>query len=195
MPNGDDGNGSDVILTVAQPAHVISSEPSSPSDSNREHMSATQSLSPCSSEASKSMSSFEPSSLPLICDNEVDIDWPSLVDTATKAMQLTQQAEQAQKQQNMTSSQLEESLAWLKDFGSAMPGNPPALPSESVKELENTVKKLQIDLVKEQVEKSTLEKTVQDLRDENRRLHDESATASAQLKKFSEWFFSNINAK
>jgi signal-induced proliferation-associated 1 like protein 2 len=76
-----------------------------------------------------------------------------------------------------------------------MPGNPPALPSESVKELENTVKKLQIDLVKEQVEKSTLEKTVQDLRDENRRLHDESATASAQLKKFSEWFFSNINAK
>lgn len=194
----------DVILTVAQPAHVITSEPSSPSDfettrgrSRDQESTATQSLSPCSSEASKSMSSsFEPSSLPLICDNEVDIDWPSLVNTATKAMQLTQQAEKAQKQkQNLTSSQLEESLAWLKDFGSALPGNPPPLPSESVKELENTVKKLQIDLVKEQCEKTTLEKQVQNLREENQRLHEESQTAAAQLKKFSEWFFQNINAK
>ena len=39
----------------------------------------------------------------------------------------------------------------------------------------------------------SLENEVKRLRDENRRLQDESQTAAHQLRKFTEWFFQTID--
>ncbi|KAI1295391.1 Signal-induced proliferation-associated 1-like protein 2 [Halotydeus destructor] len=209
--NGNKDGGSDVILTVAQPAHVISSEPSSPSDTKNERITLSSSASTStrspsstiskgstatygSSSSKDSPTSFETNGLPLLTDVQGDIDWPSLVDTATKALTKHQNAEKREKP-SYSSAALEESLAWLNEFGSNLPGTPSQLPSESVKELENTVKKLQIDLVREQSDKASLEDEMEKLRLENMRLHEESQTAAAQLRKFTEWFFQNINAK
>lgn len=72
---------------------------------------------------------------------------------------------------------------------------PSQLDAEKVKSLEERLKQLQTDLVKEQSSKLTLEEQVKHLEEENRRLHNESISAAQQLRDFTTWFFSNINAK
>ena len=101
-------------------------------------------------------------------------------------------------------------------FETRNPVEPSQLDAEKVKSLEDRLKKLQLDLDKEQSSKMTLEEQVKHLEEENRRLHNESVTgrfafvfctlyivltsffslvAAAQLRRFTEWFFQNINAK
>lgn len=75
---------------------------------------------------------------------------------------------------------LEESLAWLGEFGASGTSSLP-LPSESVKHLEKTVEKLQIDLMKEQTTNATLEEEVNKLKEENQRLQEESQTAAGEF--------------
>ncbi|RWS27672.1 signal-induced proliferation-associated 1-like protein 2 [Leptotrombidium deliense] len=172
----------DVILTVAQPAQVISSEPSSPSDFQKErenlhlpHSFTNDNLSPMSND-------LESLNITVGRDDG-EIDWSSLVTTATRCL--------AEKNFLNASDALDE---WLKEFGSSLTSNNGA--DDSVKSLEDTVKKLQSDLVKEQSDKASLAKQVEHLREENQRLHEESQTAAAQLKKFMEWFFQqNVNTK
>lgn len=157
----------DVILTVAaQPAHVISSEPSSPMDDSFEKQKvivAPLARSPQhSSSSAKSSPAPPPFDLSTLPSEAGEIDWTNLVETATKAMALTQQ--QGDKQnRTFSATTLEESLAFLNEFGANLPsvvGCASQLPSESVKELENTVKKLQFDLHREQSDKATLEEQV-----------------------------------
>ncbi|XP_077960149.1 signal-induced proliferation-associated 1-like protein 2 isoform X6 [Gasterosteus aculeatus] len=72
---------------------------------------------------------------------------------------------------------------------------PPSTLTGKVNELEVILRQLQHDLRKEKEDKAMLQEEVQHLRQDNMRLQEESQTASAQLRKFTEWFFHSIDKK
>ncbi|KAJ8002318.1 hypothetical protein DPEC_G00178630 [Dallia pectoralis] len=72
---------------------------------------------------------------------------------------------------------------------------PPALLTGKVNQLEEILRQLQFDLRKEQEDKAMLQEQVQHLRQDNMRLHEESLTAAAQLRRFSEWFLHSVDNK
>ncbi|XP_029305161.1 signal-induced proliferation-associated 1-like protein 2 isoform X2 [Cottoperca gobio] len=71
----------------------------------------------------------------------------------------------------------------------------PATLTGKVNQLEVILRQLQHDLRKEKEDKAMLQEEVQHLRQDNMRLQEESQTASAQLRKFTEWFFHSIDKK
>uniref|UniRef100_A0A4W5MHG5 Signal-induced proliferation-associated 1 like 2 n=1 Tax=Hucho hucho TaxID=62062 RepID=A0A4W5MHG5_9TELE len=71
----------------------------------------------------------------------------------------------------------------------------PALLTGKVIQLEEILRQLQFDLRKEQEDKAVLQEQVQHLRQDNMRLHEESQTAAAQLRRFSEWFLHSVDNK
>ncbi|XP_049321685.1 signal-induced proliferation-associated 1-like protein 2 isoform X1 [Astyanax mexicanus] len=71
----------------------------------------------------------------------------------------------------------------------------PALLTGKVNQLELILRQLQHDLRKEQQDKAMLQEQVQHLRQDNLRLHEESQSAAAQLRHFTEWFLSSIDKK
>lgn len=176
-----------------------------------------------------------------------EMEWGSLVDTATKALtdhqstssigepidveddldddEITNQRSRSNPPMRKISRRIEESINLINDLandrsdrGSASStngspsktptttssssevnisqgGSSSSLPPPSLKTLEATVCQLQSDLHREQTTNATLEQQVSKLKEENQRLQEESETAAAQLRKFTEWFFQNINAK
>ncbi|XP_007891444.2 signal-induced proliferation-associated 1-like protein 1 [Callorhinchus milii] len=74
-------------------------------------------------------------------------------------------------------------------------GESPTHLSEKVSELEMMLKELRDDLQREKEDKVGLQAEMQHLREDNLRLQEESQTASAQLKKFTEWVFNTIDMK
>lgn len=50
-------------------------------------------------------------------------------------------------------------------------------------------------LLQEKQDKAVLQAEVQHLRQDNMRLQEESQTAAAQLRRFTEWFFNTIDKK
>lgn len=64
-----------------------------------------------------------------------------------------------------------------------------------VNQLETILIQLQDDLRKEKEDKEMLQVEVHHLRQDNMRLQEESQTAAAQLRKFTEWFFNTIDKK
>ncbi|XP_037321746.2 signal-induced proliferation-associated 1-like protein 2 isoform X3 [Pungitius pungitius] len=72
---------------------------------------------------------------------------------------------------------------------------PPSTLTGKVNQLEVILRQLQHDLRKEKEDKAMLQEEVQHLRQDNMRLQEESQTASAQLRKFTEWFFHSIDKK
>lgn len=52
-----------------------------------------------------------------------------------------------------------------------------------------------MSLPQEKQDKAVLQAEVRHLRQDNRRLQEESQTAAAQLRTFTEWFFSTIDKK
>lgn len=71
----------------------------------------------------------------------------------------------------------------------------PSTLTGKVNQLELILRQLQTDLRKEKQDKAVLQAEVQHLRQDNMRLQEESQTATAQLRKFTEWFFSTIDKK
>ncbi|XP_034407645.1 signal-induced proliferation-associated 1-like protein 2 isoform X5 [Cyclopterus lumpus] len=71
----------------------------------------------------------------------------------------------------------------------------PSTLTGKVNQLEVILRQLQHDLRKEKQDKAMLQEEVQHLRQDNMRLQEESLTASAQLRKFTEWFFHSIDKK
>uniref|UniRef100_A0A8D3CZK6 Signal-induced proliferation-associated 1-like protein 1 n=1 Tax=Scophthalmus maximus TaxID=52904 RepID=A0A8D3CZK6_SCOMX len=69
----------------------------------------------------------------------------------------------------------------------------PACLMGKVSQLESMVKVLQDDLKKEKDAKVSLQAQIQGLREDNQRLLEESYSASAKLKKFTEWVFNTID--
>uniref|UniRef100_A0A667YAS3 Signal induced proliferation associated 1 like 1 n=1 Tax=Myripristis murdjan TaxID=586833 RepID=A0A667YAS3_9TELE len=92
--------------------------------------------------------------------------------------------------------------AHLVDAAKAFEANVGAVPPYSetpaclmgkVSQLESMVKLLQDDLKKEKDAKASLQAQIQSLREDNQRLQEESYSASAKLKKFTEWVFNTID--
>ncbi|KAM4592151.1 signal-induced proliferation-associated 1-like protein 2 isoform 3-T4 [Odontesthes bonariensis] len=71
----------------------------------------------------------------------------------------------------------------------------PSTLTGKVNQLEVILRQLQHDLRQEKEDKAMLQEEVQHLRQDNMRLQEESQTAAAQLRKFTEWFFHTIDKK
>ncbi|XP_028323772.1 signal-induced proliferation-associated 1-like protein 2 isoform X1 [Gouania willdenowi] len=71
----------------------------------------------------------------------------------------------------------------------------PSTLTGKVNQLEVILRQLQLDLRKEKEDKAMLQEEVQHLRQDNMRLQEESQTAAAQLRKFTQWFFHTIDKK
>ncbi|XP_019405402.1 PREDICTED: signal-induced proliferation-associated 1-like protein 2 isoform X2 [Crocodylus porosus] len=82
-----------------------------------------------------------------------------------------------------------------KDFLDATGEHTPTTLTGKVNQLEVILRQLQTDLRKEKQDKAVLQAEVQHLRQDNMRLQEESQTAAAQLRKFTEWFFNTIDKK
>ncbi|KAM8817830.1 signal-induced proliferation-associated 1-like protein 2 isoform 1-T1 [Rhynchonycteris naso] len=82
-----------------------------------------------------------------------------------------------------------------KDFMDATGERSPSTLTGKVNQLELILRQLQTDLRKEKQDKAVLQAEVQHLRQDNRRLQEESQTATAQLRKFTEWFFNTVDKK
>lgn len=82
-----------------------------------------------------------------------------------------------------------------KEFMDTPGERSPSTLTGKVNQLELILRQLQTDLRKEKQDKAVLQAEVQHLRQDNMRLQEESQTATAQLRTFTEWFFSTIDKK
>ncbi|XP_056292182.1 signal-induced proliferation-associated 1-like protein 2 [Pseudoliparis swirei] len=140
----------------------------------------------------------DPGLMPLP-DTASDLDWSHLVDAA-RAFEDQRVASFC----TMTDMQREEALQISRELtrrvveaeGAALEADgAPSTLTGKVNQLEVILRQLQHDLRKEKQDKAMLQEEVQHLRQDNMRLHEESLTASAQLRKFTEWFFHSIDKK
>ncbi|XP_046575703.1 signal-induced proliferation-associated 1-like protein 2 isoform X1 [Haliotis rubra] len=198
--------GSDVIFTTAVPAHVAATQ--------QDELSKEQRLSPRAVLTSKSRPRSRTAGevrghkVPLP-ESTAGLDWSNLVDVATKAIECDLPDGSGMDVQNEPQSRVSRDLS--EDVPRPRPPTPQdsvlgatssnmsswrsagLSPQQVVEELEMKVVQLQQDLDKESREKSALETEVQQLRSDNVRLQEESQTAAAQLRRFTEWFFNTID--
>ncbi len=106
-----------------------------------------------------------------------DMDWNSLVDTATKAIL----------------SGSEEASAEGSGGGAQRRPRSALLEGEEVRRLLERVSSLEVELAGERAGREQLGRQVDQLREENVRLQEESQTAAQQLRRFTEWFFQTID--
>ncbi|XP_010787801.1 signal-induced proliferation-associated 1-like protein 2 isoform X3 [Notothenia coriiceps] len=140
----------------------------------------------------------DPGLMPLP-DPASGLDWSHLVDAARAfedqrvasfcTMTDMQRAEALHISRELTRRVVEAEGAALGADGA------PATLTGKVNQLEVILRQLQYDLRKEKEDKAMLQEEVQHLRQDNMRLQEESQTASAQLRKFTEWFFHSIDKK
>ncbi|XP_038592880.1 signal-induced proliferation-associated 1-like protein 2 isoform X3 [Micropterus salmoides] len=140
----------------------------------------------------------DPGLMPLP-DTASGLDWSHLVDAARAfedqrvasfcTMTDMQRAEALQISRELTRRVVEAEGAALEADGS------PSTLTGKVNQLEVILRQLQHDLRKEKEDKAMLQEEVQHLRQDNMRLQEESQTAAAQLRKFTEWFFHTIDKK
>ncbi|XP_040916648.1 signal-induced proliferation-associated 1-like protein 1 [Toxotes jaculatrix] len=125
------------------------------------------------------------------------LDWAHLVDAAKAFEEQRLVFLAAQEESSMAETvaatspqQAEPQAAPLRQ---PSPGETPACLMGKVSQLESMVKALQEDLKKEKDAKASLQAQIQSLRVDNQRLLEESYSASAKLKKFTEWVFNTID--
>uniref|UniRef100_A0ABM5FW11 Signal-induced proliferation-associated 1-like protein 2 isoform X6 n=1 Tax=Pogona vitticeps TaxID=103695 RepID=A0ABM5FW11_9SAUR len=141
----------------------------------------------------------DPGLMPLP-DTATGLDWSHLVDAA-QAFEDQRVASfctlnDMQHVQSLDSSQsLGTNPTNGKDFIDATGEDSPTTLTGKVNQLEVILRQLQTDLRKEKQDKAVLQAEVQHLRQDNMRLQEESQTAAAQLRKFTEWFFNTIDKK
>ena len=117
-------------------------------------------------------------------DHSNDMDWSSLVDTATKAI--------------LSSAGEEESSEGGGGSEPAVNRRPRSVVAggeeeEEVRRLLQRVSSLEAELAGERRGREQLGRQVDQLREENVRLQEESQTAAQQLRRFTEWFFQTID--
>ncbi|XP_061601944.1 signal-induced proliferation-associated 1-like protein 2 isoform X3 [Cololabis saira] len=140
----------------------------------------------------------DPGLMPLP-DTASGLDWSHLVDAARAfedqrvasfcTMTDMQRAEALQISRELTRRVVEAEGAALEADSA------PSTLTGKVNQLEVILRQLQHDLRKEKEDKAMLQEEVQHLRQDNMRLQEESQTAAAQLRKFTEWFFHSIDKK
>nr|CAD7200955.1 unnamed protein product [Timema douglasi] len=200
-----DNTAAEVIFTMARPATVISntSTASSPAPSENKILTKEERLSP---RVTKSLSGPK---LPL----PQEMDWPSLVDMATRAMQNV-------REEVPEAARNGESLGhWVNDVSerlgldatpsrlcacvvldcildaneSERAGVGGGISGRRISELQSHLVSLESRAARETRRRLSLEEEVRRLRDENRRLQEESQAAAQQLRRFTEWFFQTID--
>lgn len=105
-----------------------------------------------------------------------DMDWTSLVDTATKAIYSSSPVPAVEKP------------GVGEDSVGGLSGR-----EEEVRALLERVAGLEEELAGERRDRGELEAQVDQLKEENVRLQEESQTAAQQLRRFTEWFFQTID--
>ncbi|XP_041108794.1 signal-induced proliferation-associated 1-like protein 2 isoform X2 [Polyodon spathula] len=142
----------------------------------------------------------DPGLMPLP-DTASDLDWSHLVDAARafedqRVASFCTMNDMQQEQALQISEVLSRQIAEAEGKNIDETGeNSPATLTGKVNQLELILRQLQYDLRKEKEDKAILKVEVQHLRQDNMRLQEESQTASAQLRKFTEWFFHTIDKK
>ncbi|KAJ3613158.1 hypothetical protein NHX12_019410 [Muraenolepis orangiensis] len=128
---------------------------------------------------------------------DAPLDWAHLVDAAKAfeeqrlvVLAAQEESSRAESAGSTTPQQAEPQVATLRQ---PSPSESPACLMDKVSQLESMVKVLQEDLKKETDAKTALQAQIQGLRDDNQRLQEESYSASAKLKKFTEWVFNTID--
>ncbi|KAK6640177.1 hypothetical protein RUM44_011863 [Polyplax serrata] len=190
-----EGN-SEVILTTARPATVISnaSTASSPAPSEIK-LSKEERLSPRVTKSpqypnsrvqqaqKQQLKTSTSDKLPIPVPDPGEMDWSSLVDTATRAML----NETSNNTDNLTNWIEGEQLEHLSLDSASASG------TRRLTDLQNNVTQLETRLARETRRRMSLEDEVRRLREENRRLQEESQAAAQQLRRFTEWFFQTID--
>jgi len=112
-----------------------------------------------------------------------DMDWTSLVDTATKAIYSSPENSPVPHESSSSTSgeQHVQSVNLTEEK------------EEEVRALLERVASLEEELHGEKKGKVELEHQVEQLKEENVRLQEESQTAAQQLRRFTEWFFQTID--
>ncbi|XP_053399601.1 signal-induced proliferation-associated 1-like protein 2 isoform X2 [Mercenaria mercenaria] len=147
-------------------------------------------------------------------DSAASLDWSSLVDVATKAIEgsedpkdrisspvnsTTSSTSSANKSRDIKIESLYRQKNHDRPPDPPTGSNPPvwrsvvANPQQRIQELEAKVSQLEDELAQERQESAALDSEVQRLRTENARLQEESQNAAAQLRRFTEWFFTTID--
>nr|XP_033807111.1 signal-induced proliferation-associated 1-like protein 1 isoform X2 [Geotrypetes seraphini] len=138
----------------------------------------------------------DPGLMPLP-DVASDMDWSNLVDAA-KAFEVQRASFFTSTEENhrpmSAGSMSDQTEGQPAPHSKAYIGkeSPTSLASK-VDQLESMLKMLHEDLRKEKEDKANLQLEVQHLREDNLRLQEESQSASAKLKKFTEWVFNTID--
>ncbi|XP_066594298.1 signal-induced proliferation-associated 1-like protein 1 [Prorops nasuta] len=164
-------NGSEVILTMARPAPVISNTSTVSSTAPSENkLSKEERLSP---RVTKPINKSSNNLLVKDTKNHVDNDMECW------------QNRQVDSNRNNKQYQQEWSDGRLIEGCNSIPN--------SVPDLQSHVSTLELRVERETRRRLSLEDEVRRLRDENRRLQDESHAAAQQLRRFTEWFFQTID--
>uniref|UniRef100_A0A0A9ZCU3 Signal-induced proliferation-associated 1-like protein 2 n=1 Tax=Lygus hesperus TaxID=30085 RepID=A0A0A9ZCU3_LYGHE len=148
----------ETIVMMARPATVISNASTASSPALGEKLSKDDRLSPRAVKGPVNQTKA------LLLPDAQEMDWPSLVDTATRAMRSV-------------------------EADAANSGEP----LKREEELSNHISQLETRLTRETRRRLSLEEEVRGLREENRRLLHESQSAAQQLRRFTEWFFQTID--
>ncbi|XP_050406954.2 signal-induced proliferation-associated 1-like protein 1 isoform X4 [Patella vulgata] len=184
---------------IIQPA-FISPIPQQIISTQREELSKEQRLSP---RAMLNTASGRPRSRTTadgntVQDSSTALDWSDLVNVASKAIgddQFQQKPPQRNREEEpppRPPSPQDKQLSSPGAGSGMMWRSMVSSPQEHIQELETKYLQIQKQLEQEQRKNSALESEAQNLREENIRLQEESQTAAAQLRRFTEWFFSTI---
>ncbi|XP_048342060.1 signal-induced proliferation-associated 1-like protein 2 isoform X2 [Sphaerodactylus townsendi] len=143
----------------------------------------------------------DPGLMPLP-DTATGLDWSNLVDAAqafedqrVASFCTMNDIQRVQSLENNQDLPLSASPTNGKDFIDTTGEDSPTTLTGKVNQLEVILRQLQTDLRKEKQDKAVLQAEVQHLRQDNVRLQEESQTAAAQLRKFTEWFFNTVDKK
>jgi len=175
----------EVSFHMARPATVISnnSGTASPNTSNLSASSQPRHSGPGSQHTAniEVKQSPTPGHTPPETGNVMNMEWTSLVDTATKAISEVPEEAPAE-----TEAEAEPPVVVGSEKASQQAGQP-------VQALLDRLAALESQLTEERQEKSELESEIVHLKEENVRLKEESQTAAQQLRRFTEWFFQTID--
>ncbi|XP_036380751.1 signal-induced proliferation-associated 1-like protein 2 [Megalops cyprinoides] len=141
----------------------------------------------------------DPGLMPLP-DDASGLDWSHLVDAARafedqRVASFCTMTDMEQTQALEISQELRRRVAASEAAALEAGEGSPGTLTGKVNQLEVILRQLQYDLRKEKEDKAMLQEQVQHLRQDNMRLHEESQTAAAQLRKFTEWFFHSVDKK
>ncbi|CAF2740676.1 Signal-induced proliferation-associated 1-like protein 3,Signal-induced proliferation-associated 1-like protein 1,Signal-induced proliferation-associated protein 1,Signal-induced proliferation-associated 1-like protein 2 [Lepeophtheirus salmonis] len=158
---------------IARPATVLSTTSSSLKDKSERKDSATT-----------------PIPLP---DASKEMDWTSLVDTATKAITTEMKSSSAESTKENSENRMMSALIDATGNPNGTKSILSSISENQMKDLVEKVQQLESRLNSQSQEKISLEEEIATLREENLRLQEESQTAAQQLRRFTEWFFQTID--